>query len=132
EGVRPVCGHLPGQVRQGDGLPGQGPGGTAGVLRLPGGALGPPADDEPDRIDVRHGAAADAQDERQRVALGLPDDGVQADGGSREGLAAIERLPVAVEGYRRGPVCRWGGANRSRLKQPPSTTFDNSSGAWRG
>src|SRR5262249_12347685 len=40
-GVRPVCGHLPGQVRQGDGLPGQGPGGTAGVLRLPGGALGP-------------------------------------------------------------------------------------------
>src|SRR5262249_43121340 len=41
--------------------------------------------------------------------------------------AVAEWVTVAVEGHRRGSVCRWGGANRSRLTQPPSTTFDNCS-----
>ena len=31
---------------------------AAGVLRLPGRALDPPAHDQPDRVDVRHGQAA--------------------------------------------------------------------------
>src|SRR5262249_32922726 len=127
EGVRPVRGDLPGEVRQGDGLPDQGPGRVAGLLRLPGGALGASAHDQPDRIDVRHGAVADGQDEGERVEGRLPDDGVQADGGGLEDLAVAGRGTVAVEGHRRGVVCRWGGANRSRLTQPPSTTFDNCS-----
>src|SRR5262249_4911481 len=80
------------------------------------------------RIDVRHGAVADGQDEGERVEGRLPDDGVQADGGGLEDLAVAEWVTVAVEGHRRGSVCRWGGANRSRLTQPPSTTFDNCSG----
>src|SRR5262249_40215631 len=96
-------------------------------LRLPGGALGASANDEPDRIDVRHGAVADGQDEGERVEGRLPDDGVQADGGGLEDLAGGEWGTVAVQGHRRGSVCRWGGANRSRLTQPPSTTFDNCS-----
>src|SRR5262249_21796718 len=94
---------------------------------LPGGALGASANDQPERIDVRHGAVADGQDEGERVEGRLPDDGVQADGGGREDLAVAEWVTVAVEGHRRGSVCRWGGANRSRLTQPPSTTFDNCS-----
>src|SRR5262249_55393711 len=126
-GVRPARGDLPGEVRQGDGVPGQGPGGVAGLLRLPGGALGAPADDQPDRIDVRHGAAADDQDEGEREPVGLPGDGVQADGVGREELAVAERGKAAGQGHRRGAGCRWGGANRSRLRQPSSTTFDNCS-----
>src|SRR5262249_45146982 len=125
--VRPVRGDLRGQVRQGDGLPAQGSRGVTGLLRLPGPALDPPADDEPDRIDVRHGAAADDQDEREWQPVGLPDDGVQADGSGLEEVAAVERLAAANEGDRRGTVCRWGGANQRRLNKPSSTTFDNSS-----
>src|SRR5262249_12068020 len=109
-----------------------GPGRVAGLLRLPGGALGASANDEPDRIDVRHGAVADGQDEGERVEGRLPDDGVQADGGGLEDLAVAEWVTVAVEGHRRGSVWRWGGANRSRLTQPPSTTFDNCSPLGRG
>ena len=43
---------------QGDGVPGQGPGGNAEFLRFPGGALGAHPDDQPDRVGVRNGAAA--------------------------------------------------------------------------
>src|SRR5262245_7902878 len=127
EGVRLVRGDLPGEVRQGDGVPGQGPGGVTSVLRLPGRALDALADDQPDRIDVRYRAVADGQDEGEWFEVGLLDHGVQADGGGLEELAVVERLTVAGQGDCRGPVCRWGGTNRSRLTQPSSTTFDNCS-----
>ena len=55
-GVRPVRGDVPGEVPQGVRVPGEGPRRAADVLRLPGRALDSPADDQPDRVDVRHGA----------------------------------------------------------------------------
>ena len=56
---------------KGDGLPCGGPGGVADVLLLSSRALHAPADDEPDRVAVRDGAAAAAGDEGR----GLPDEG---------------------------------------------------------
>ena len=49
EGVRPVRGDVRGEVPQGDGVPVEGSGGVADVLRLPGGALASHPDDQPDR-----------------------------------------------------------------------------------
>ena len=39
-------------------------------------------DDEPDRVGVLDGAAAARQDEGEREPVGVPDDGLQADGES--------------------------------------------------
>src|SRR5262249_58533773 len=89
--------------------------------------LGSPADDQPNRIDVRHGAPADGEDEGERQPVGVSDDGIQADGIGIEEMAAVERLATVSEGDRRGAVCRWGGANQRRLTKPSSTTFDNCS-----
>ena len=91
--------------------------GIAGLLGLPGRALDSPADNQPDRIDVRHGASAVEQDEGKRLRLGVFDNGVQADGIGLEVLAAAQRLTAALEGHRRGTVCRWGGTNQRRLKE---------------
>ena len=98
EGVRPVREDVRGEVPEGDGVPGQGPGGVAGVLRLPGGALGAHPDDEPDRERVRDGAAAARQDEGEREPGGVPDDGVQADGVASKRLAIVERFAAAARG----------------------------------
>ena len=80
EGVRPVREDLRGEVPEGDGVPVQGSGGAAELLRLPGGALGAHPDDQPDRERVLDGAAEARQDQGERDPGGVPDDGVQADG----------------------------------------------------
>ena len=98
EGVRPVREDVPGQVPEGDGVPGEGQGGVAGVLRLPGGALGAHPDDQPDRERVLDGAAASRQDQGEREPGGVPDDGVQADGECIKGLAIVERFAAAGRG----------------------------------
>ena len=67
-GVRPVRGDLRGQVPQGDRVPGEGSRRAADLLRLPGRALDAPADDQPDREHVRHGAPAASPDQGQRHA----------------------------------------------------------------
>src|SRR4051812_7442102 len=98
EGVRPVREDLPGEVSEGDGVPGEGQGGVAGVLRVPGGALDSHPDDEPDRVGVLDGAAASRQDEGEREPGGVPDDGVQADGECIKGLAIVEWIAAAGGG----------------------------------
>ena len=70
-----VRGRVRGEVPEGDGLLGGGPGGVADVLLLSRRALDAPADDEPDRVAVRDGQAPAASDE----GCGLPDEG-PADG----------------------------------------------------
>jgi hypothetical protein len=68
-GARPLRHQVRVQVRQGCGLPGQGgPGGVAGLLRLPGRALEAREDAQSDREHLRHGAAADGEDEGLPVA----------------------------------------------------------------
>src|SRR4051794_37059923 len=107
EGVRPVREDVPGQVSQGDGVPGEGQGGAAGVLRLPGGTLGPHPDDQPDRVGVLDGAPSSRQDQGERDEDGVPDDGVQADGECIQGLAIVERIAAADGGRPRDQIHRW-------------------------
>ncbi len=94
----------------------EGPGGAADVLRLPGGTLAAPANDEPDREHVCHGAPADGENERLWIAPGHADDGVPP-GAVRPGsLAGAERIRPAGRGDRRHSVRQWTQDGR-RLKQ---------------
>src|SRR5690606_5891362 len=92
QSLRRLPGELRGEVSQGDRVPGEGPRRAALVLRLPGRALEAPADDEPDRIDVRHDPAAASKNERQRQPRRLADDDVQTRRERREALATAQRL----------------------------------------
>ena len=56
------CRDLPGQVPEGRRVLGEGSHRAARLLRLPGRALGPPAHDQPHRVDLRHRPAAHRQD----------------------------------------------------------------------
>ena len=67
-GDRHLRREVRGQVRQGGRLPDQGPRGAAGLLRLPGRALGPPAHVQPDRERVRHRPAPHRPDQGRAVA----------------------------------------------------------------
>ena len=60
------------QIRQGSDLPGQGSRRAADLLRLPGRALGPSADVQPDRERVRHGPTPDGADQGRTVAVTPP------------------------------------------------------------
>ena len=76
---RLLLGGLRRQVRQGHGLPGQGPRGAAHLLRLPGRALEAPAHDQSHRKHLRNRAPEDHQDQ------GLP----QPDHGAHHGLQVV-------------------------------------------
>ena len=54
------------------------PGAAADPLRLPSRALGPSADHQPDRVDLRDRQAPTARDQGGRLLHRRPDDGVQA------------------------------------------------------
>ena len=90
----------------------EGPGGPAGILRLSGGTLAPPADVESDRIAVRHGPAAAACDEGGRLPHQGTADGLQAVGHAAATVAPAERDAPAASGACRRAVRRWraGGA----------------------
>jgi len=76
---------------QGRGQDHRGRGRAAGVLRLPGRALGAPAHDQPHRIDLRHRQAADEGHQGSRVEGGRAGHGVQADRVRPAPLARGER-----------------------------------------
>jgi putative transposase len=65
--------------------------GAAGVLRLPRGALGAPAHDEPDRVNLRDGTVPDQGHQGPRLAGGGPGPGVQAHRVGANPLALRER-----------------------------------------
>ncbi len=77
----------------------RGPRHAAGVLRLPGRALDPPAHNQPDRVDLRHRPAPPARHQRPRLARGRRRDGVQAHRIRAGPLARSER--TAPRGSRR-------------------------------
>jgi putative transposase len=52
---------------------------AVGVLRLPGRTLGPPAHDQPDRIDVLNGAPPHRAHQGKWLSDRVPDDGLQTD-----------------------------------------------------
>src|SRR5215471_14556733 len=66
----------------------QGSRGTADVLRFPGRALDPLADDQPDRIDLCDHPVTPSPDQGQRHTEGESDDDVQARPGSSKAMAA--------------------------------------------
>ena len=70
-------------------VPDEGSRSALGLLRLPGRALDSPADDQPDRIHLRHGAVANETDQGERLSDRLPDDGLQADAIGIEEMAAL-------------------------------------------
>ena len=80
------------------------PGPAADVLRLPGRALEAPADDEPDRVDVRHGAAARGRDEGRGLADGRarrwPSSCSRSRTGHWRNLNAPELVPLVRAGVR--------------------------------
>ena len=66
------------QVSQGGGLSHQRPGGTAHLLRLPGGPLASSAHDQPHRVDLRHDPSAHRQDARMSLTQHGAHHGLQA------------------------------------------------------
>src|SRR5262249_17225470 len=122
---RPVPADLRGEVPQGDGVPGQGSSAAAGLLRLPGGALAAPADDQRDRERVRDRAVADGEDQGVGGARGVPDDGVQADAIGLAPLASAQRLGAAGGGDQGDGVRGWDQERGRRLTNSSSTTIDN-------
>ena len=79
------------QVAQGGRQDRRRPRAAARLLRLPGRALDPPQDHEPDRVDVRDGAAAHQGHQGPRLAGGRAGDGVQAHRGRPGPLAGRQR-----------------------------------------
>src|SRR6185312_11034591 len=77
---------------------------AADALRLPSGALAAPADDEPDRVDLRDGEAASAGDQGRRLAERRAGDGLQAAAGGGAELAEAERGLAPAPGARRREV----------------------------
>ncbi len=110
---------LSGQVPQGGGVSAERPGGTAGVLRLPRRALAAPAHQQPDRKHLRHGAVANLQNQRSRLANGLPGDGLQTRGVSPESLAKTQRQRVAAGGDCRSDLQRWNKTRRLNCRGHP-------------
>ena len=86
EGVR---GRVRGQVAEGGGEDHRRPRRVVGVLRLPGRALDPPADDEPDRVDLRDRAAPATRHQGPRLPGRRGRDGVQADRVSPDPVALV-------------------------------------------
>jgi len=85
-----VCREIRSQISQGRRVPDEGSGSASGVLRLPGRALGPSADRQPDRKRLCHSAAQDRANKRGPVAEDCSSDGLQARHRSLEDLAAAE------------------------------------------
>ena len=103
---------LRGQVAQGHGEGRQGPRGAAGLLRLPGRALGPPEDHQPHRVHLRHRAAADQGDQGTGLTGGRSGHGLQADRVGPDPVAGGQRTAPRRPGSCRCEV-REGGDGRA-------------------
>ena len=92
---------------------GEGPGGVARLLRLPGGALAEPADDEPHRVDLRHDTVANGEDQE----LPEREDGAESRASARherrEKVAPATRLPSSGRRDLRREIHQWGGRKRN-------------------
>ena len=115
--------QISGKVRRRLRMSPQGSRGIANVLRLPGGALDPPADDQPDRIDLCDDPATPSPDQGQRHTESEPDDDVQARPSRSEEMAAPAWLGTSDAYSARKDFRGWSVTGR-RLVQPAwNTTF---------
>ena len=90
--LRPLPGPLPGQISPG--LRGSAPGPRRDVclLRFPGRPLGAPTNDQPDRIDLRHGPPSHAPDQSLWLTRHGFDHGLQTGNPGRKALASSQQL----------------------------------------
>jgi hypothetical protein len=95
------------------------------LLRLPSRALDPPADHEPDRVDLRHGPAQNQGHEGSRLPRRRRGHGVQADRGSPDPVADGQRTPPGRTRPRRSPLRQ---RQTRRVTQRPRSTRRSSSG----
>ena len=77
---------------------------AAGLLRLPGRALGPPAHHQPDRVNLRHGQAPHQGHQGPRLARRRPGHGIQAHRVSPGPLAHGQRAAFRRPGPRRSDL----------------------------
>ena len=77
-GVRPLPGKVSGQVPRRVRVSLEGSGRAVDVLRLPGRALEAPANNQPDRVDVRHDPLTPSPDQGEWHSTNEPGDDVQA------------------------------------------------------
>jgi putative transposase len=106
------------------------------LLRLPGRALDPPQDNEPDRVDILHGSAAHQGDQRPRLAGSRAGDGVQAHRRGGAPLAGRQRAAPRRPRPRRSTIRQGGdrrtptagsGSRRVNNNKTRSTGLDDSS-----
>src|SRR5262249_45948711 len=106
---------------------------AADVLRFPGRALDPLADDQPDRIDLCDHPATPSPDQGQRHTEGESDDAVQARPGCSEKMAAPARLRAVNACSGRKGFPGWSVTGRRLIQNRWNTRFDNTSSrlaAW--
>jgi len=134
QGVRRISPNVRSQIPEGRRLPGEGPGGVADLLRLPGGALGAHSNDEPGGIDLCDDSPPDGPGQGLREPEHDAGDDLQAGDERREALAQDPGIHPPSQGHRRREIQRRhrsGHRNRQhqerRLMNPSYTRFDYSS-----
>ena len=126
ERLRLLPGSLRAEVRQGRGLPGQGPRRPADVLRLPRRALEACTHDQPHREHVRHGSSAHLPDQGLPVAQDGDGHGLQTPVRS-EKMEKTRWIEPSRRDHSRRQIRRWRTPGSRRRMISPYTTFDNSS-----
>src|SRR6516162_7295675 len=101
--------------------------GVVDVLRFPGRALDPSADDQPDRIDLCDHPATPSPDQGQRHTEGESSDDVQARPSRSEEMAASAWLRTVGACSRREDFRGWSVAGRRLIRLGWNTRFDNTS-----
>ena len=115
------------EVRQGRGLPGQGPRRPADVLRLPRRALEACTHDQPHREHVRHGSSAHLPDQGLPVAQDGDGHGLQTMPVRSEKMEKTRWIEPSRRDHSRRQIRRWRTPGSRRRMISPYTTFDNSS-----
>ena len=127
ERLRLLPGSLRAEVRQGRGLPGQGPRRPADVLRLPRRALEACTHDQPHREHVRHGSSAHLPDQGLPVAQDGDGHGLQTMPVRSEKMEKTRWIEPSRRDHSRRQIRRWRTPGSRRRMISPYTTFDNSS-----
>ena len=122
--LRLLPGSLRAEVRQGRGLPGQGPRRPADVLRLPRRALEACTHDQPHREHVRHGSSAHLPDQGLPVAQDGDGHGLQTMPVRSEKMEKTRWIEPSRRDHSRRQIRRWRTPGSRRRMISPYTTFD--------
>ena len=127
ERLRLLPGSLRTEIRQSHGLPGQGPGRTFDLLRLPRRTLEARAHDQPHREHVCHGSPQNVPHQGLPVPQDSNVHGLQAVPERPEKMEKTKWIKSSRRDYSRPQIRRWRTPGSRRRMISPYTTFDNSS-----